>query len=127
MEQRIPCGFVRRIALPLLSTKRSPKPLKPPHLPQVKRISRLTEEAMDELDAIQAKKGGGLGQREQWVRYLPTNLFYATPFLNSSWTCCNWFWWTPNVKYASFVSVRSIGCRDAFLQKKRDVAEMVLM
>jgi hypothetical protein len=31
------------------------------------------------------------------------------------------------VKYASFVSVRSIGCRDAFLQKKRDVAEMVLM
>ena len=68
----MPCGFLRRIAIPLFSTKRSPKPL----LPQVKKISGLlrlqTEEAMDELDAIQAKKGG-LGQREQWVRY-PTNL-----------------------------------------------------
>lgn len=75
---------------------------------------------MDELDAIQAKKGG-LGQREQWVRY-PTNLFYAKSFLNSNWTCFNWFWWTLNVKCASIVSVRSIGCRaymhgrDAFLQ-----------
>lgn len=73
MEQQIPCGSLRRIAVPLLSTTRSPKPLKP-HLPQVTKISRLlllhTEEAMDELDAIQAKKGG-LGQREQWVRYPP--------------------------------------------------------
>ena len=92
MEPRISCGFLRHIAVPLLSTKKSPKPLKP-HLPQVKKISILlrlhTEEAMDELDAIQAKKGG-LGQREQWVRY-PTNLFYAKSFLNSNWTCFNWF------------------------------------
>lgn len=64
---------------------------------------------MDEVDAIQAKKGGS-SQREQWVR-LPTYLFYSPSCLNSTGHISNGFGGTPIVEFASSVDALSIGCR----------------